>query len=174
MCKNRDVNVLNQRHGQGQGAACVLSRAKWQMEVLAQKYEPLLANDREVNDREYGVNGRMDCVDNTSNTTTYLDVLTDLGQLPGWRVEAPSVRKPLDFNATHWTAVLKDKNTGKDWAVDSWFRPNGNLPFVLPLEAWKAEIQGWLPPYDTLNPNPRASNEFCRNETAINQQNQEP
>lgn len=148
--------------------------AVWQMEALAQKYEPLLANDREVNDREYGVNGRMDCVDNASNTTTYLDILTDLGQLPSWRVEAPSVRKPLDFNATHWTAVLKDESTGKEWAVDSWFRPNGNLPFVLPLEAWKAETQGWLPPYDTLNPYPRASNEFCRNETAISRQNHEP
>jgi len=136
--------------------------AVWQMEVLAQKYEPLLANDREVNDREYGVNGRLDCVDNSSNTTNFLTILMDLGQLPSWRVEAPSVRRPLHFNAVHWTAVLKDEVTGEKWAVDSWFHPNGNLPFVLPLNVWKAETQGWLPPYDTLNPNPRASNEFCR------------
>jgi len=135
--------------------------AVWQMEVLAQKYAPLLVNDREVNDREYGVDGRMDCVDNASNTTTYLTILTDLGQLPSWRVEAPSVRKPLDFNSVHWTAVLKDEVTSEKWAVDSWFRPNGHLPIVLPLNHWKAETQGWLPPYDTLNPNPRASNEFC-------------
>ena len=139
--------------------------AVWQMEVLAQKYEPLLANDREVNDREYGVDGRMDCVDNASNTTNYLAILTDIGQLPSWQVEASSVRLPLDFNSVHWTAVLKDKDTGKKWAVDSWFRPNGHLPFVLPLNVWKDdEIQGWLPPYDTLNPNPLVSNEFCPSE----------
>lgn len=137
--------------------------AVWQMEVLAQKYEPLLANDREVNDREYGVDGRMDCVDNASNTTTYLAVLSDLGQLPSWRVEAPSVRKPFSLNAVHWTAVLKDEATGKKWAVDSWFRPNGHLPYVLPLNIWKAETQGWLPPYDTLNPFPQTSNEICLN-----------
>ena len=136
--------------------------AVWQMEVLAQKYEPLLVNDLEVNDREYGVDGRMDCVDNASNTTNYLAVLTDLGQLPSWRVEAPSVRKPLDFNAMHWTAVVKDKVTGKKWAVDSWFRPNGHLPFVLPLNLWQVETRGWLPPHDALNPYPHASNELCR------------
>ncbi|MGH8120071.1 MAG: hypothetical protein ACRESK_05585, partial [Gammaproteobacteria bacterium] len=135
--------------------------AVWQMEKLAQKYEPLLANDREVNDREYGVDGRMDCVDDASNTATYLAILTDLGQLPSWRVEVPGVRKPLDINSVHWTAVLKDEVSGEKWAVDSWFRPNGHLPIVLPLNIWEDEIQGWLPPYDTLNPNPRASSQFC-------------
>jgi len=135
--------------------------AVWQMEVLAQKYAPVLANDREVNDREYGVDGRMDCVDNASNTSTYLMILSDLGQLPSWRVEEPSVRKPLYFNAVHWTAVVQDEVTGDKWAVDSWYRPNGHLPFVLPLKKWKDEKKGWVPPYDRLNPNPRVSNEFC-------------
>src|SRR3989304_5182890 len=78
--------------------------AVWQMGVLAQKYQPLLANDREVNDREYGVNGRLDCVDHASNITNYLAILAELGQLPSWRVESPGVRRPLDFNAVHWAA----------------------------------------------------------------------
>jgi len=136
--------------------------AVWQMEALAEEYVPILANDRELNDREFGVYGRMDCVDNASNTANYLKILMDFGQLPLWRVEAPSMRKPLDLNAVHWSAVLKDEATGEKWAVDSWFRPNGHLPFVLPLNVWKDETQGWLPPYDKLNPYPRASNEFCR------------
>ena len=137
--------------------------AVWQMEKLAQKYEPLLLNDREVNDREFGIEGRMDCVDNSTNTTTYLKILEDMGQLPLWRVEKPSIRKFYDFNSVHWAAVVKDIPTGEDWAVDAWFRPNGHLPYVLPLDSWKKEIRGWLPPYDKLNPNPRASNEFCNN-----------
>ena len=135
--------------------------AVWQMEKLAQKYEPLLLNDREVNDREFGIEGRMDCVDNSSNTTTYLKILEEMGQLPLWQVEKPSIRKFYDFNSVHWAAVVKDIKTGEDWAVDSWYRPNGHLPYVIPLDSWKKEIQGWLPPFDKLNPNPRSSNEFC-------------
>ena len=138
--------------------------AVWQMEKLAQKYEPLLANDREVNDREYGVEGRMDCVDNSTNTTTYLKILEDLGQLPSWQVEKPRIRKFYDFNSVHWAAVVKDTVTGEEWAVDSWYRPNGHLPYMLPLDSWKDEMRGWLPPFDKLNPYPSASNEFCKNE----------
>jgi hypothetical protein len=133
----------------------------WQMGKLAQKYLPMLANDREVNDREYGVEGRTDCVDNASNTTTYLHILSALGQLPAWTVEAPNVRSPFDLNAVHWTAVVRDQSTGEQWVVDSWFRPNGNLPFVLPLANWKSAQKGWVPPFDVLNRNPRYSNELC-------------
>jgi hypothetical protein len=91
--------------------------AVWQMQELAQKYQPLLANDREVNDREYGVDGRLDCVDHATNTTTYLMILTDLGELPSWRVEKPGVRKPFNLNSVHWAAVLQDEVTGEKWAV---------------------------------------------------------
>lgn len=133
----------------------------WQMGMLSQKYLPMLANDREVNDREYGVEGRTDCVDNASNTTTYLQILADLGQLPAWHVEAPSVRSRFDINAVHWTAVVSDRGTEGRWAIDSWFRPNGNLPIVIPLTSWKAAQKGWEAPFDVLNPNPRYSNELC-------------
>ena len=51
----------------------------WQMELLAEKYQPLLANDLAINDFEAAVNGRLDCVDNSSNTTTYLHILRDIG-----------------------------------------------------------------------------------------------
>jgi hypothetical protein len=133
----------------------------WQMGILAQKYIPVLANDREVNDREYGVEGRTDCVDNASNTTTYLRILADLGQLPTWAIQAPSVRSRFNINAVHWTAVVSDRSTDEKWAVDSWFRPNGNLPIVVPLTSWTAERKGWEAPFDRMNPNPRFSNELC-------------
>jgi hypothetical protein len=58
----------------------------WQMELLAQKYQPLLANDLAINDFEAEVEGRLDCIDNTSNTTTYLHILRDIGELVGWTV----------------------------------------------------------------------------------------
>ncbi|RME32408.1 MAG: hypothetical protein D6786_10680 [Gammaproteobacteria bacterium] len=138
--------------------------AVWQMERLAGLHEPLLANDREVNDRDIALDGHTDCVDNATNTTTYLSILKDLGKLPGWRVGEPRVRDPLDFNQVHWTAMVVDEQTGAEWSVDSWFRPNGHLPFVLPLRAWKEGARGWAPPYASLNPYPRYRELLCPRE----------
>jgi hypothetical protein len=133
----------------------------WQMELLAQKYQPLLTNDRAINDFEVATRGRMDCVDNSSNTTTYLKILRDLGALPGWTVSAPRVRKRFDINAVHWTAVIVDNDSGRRWSIDSWFRPNGHLPMVMPLRHWLDEQKGWEPPFARLNPTPSVIHELC-------------
>jgi hypothetical protein len=135
--------------------------AVWKMEVLAQKHQPILANDRAVNDEEYGIEGRTDCVDNSSNTTTFLRILEDLGDLPGWSVASPQVRHVFDFNLVHWSAVVIDQKSGEPWTVDSWFRPNGHLPIVLPLSDWQNEAIGWAPPFKHLNPYPQYTHELC-------------
>jgi hypothetical protein len=133
----------------------------WQMELLAQKHLPILANDREINEFDRDVNGRLDCVDNSSNTTTYLQVLHDLAQLPGWTIANAEVRDLMDFGNVHWTAVVIDDKTKKPWSVDSWFRPNGHLPFVMPLPSWVASKKAWEPPFDKLNPYPQTLPELC-------------
>ena len=133
----------------------------WQMERLAQKYLPALGNDREINDYDADEEGRTDCVDNASNTTTFLKVLQEYSQLPGWSVSAPAVRDLLDIQRVHWTAVLIDDDSGLQWSVDSWFRPHGHLPFVMPLSDWLESKKGWEPPFDKLNPYPRYVNELC-------------
>jgi len=132
----------------------------WQMEVLAQRQQPLLANDEAINDRDQAREGRMDCIDNASNTTTYLHVLRDLGLLPGWSMKAPEVRDLFSLDV-HWTAVVTDRAGAGDWAVDSWLRPNGHLPFVLPLAAWVAGAAPWQPPLAGFNPTPHYSSELC-------------
>ena len=133
----------------------------WQMELLAKKYYPLLANDLPVNDQEFGVEGRTDCVDNSTNTTTFLHVLSELGWLPGWSVEKPSVRKPWDINRVHWTAVVKDAS-GQRWSVDSWYRRHGHLPFVMPLENWGREELAWDVPHNSFNAYPKLVTQLCR------------
>lgn len=133
----------------------------WQMGLLAQKYVPVLANDREINDFEWGVDGRMDCVDNSTNTTNYLHILHALAQLPGWTIAEPEVRDLMNLRMVHWTAVVVDDGTGKTWSVDSWFRPNGHLPFVMPLAAWVASKKGWEAPFDRLNPYPQILAQLC-------------
>lgn len=132
----------------------------WQMEALAEKYEPLLANDEAVNDRDQMLEGRMDCIDNASNTTTYLHVLSDLGLLPGWTLGAPRVRHRFS-DLVHWTAVVTDSRDDDSWSVDTWLRPNGHLPFVMPLGDWKSDKVPWDPPFAGWNPTPRYSNQFC-------------
>jgi len=133
----------------------------WQMGLLAQKYQPALANDQAINDFDGEVEGRMDCVDITSNTTTFLHILRDLGQLPGWQVSAPEVRGFFDITAVHWTAVITDLETGLPWSVDSWFRPHGHLPMVMPLANWIDEEKAWEPPFDRFNPTPHSIHQLC-------------
>lgn len=133
----------------------------WQMELLAQMYQPLLANDLAINDAEADVAGRMDCIDNASNTTTYLHILRDLRELAGWTVASPKVRSLFDLTAVHWTAVILDTETGLPWSVDSWFRPNGHLPLVMPLPSWSDRKRAWEPPFARLNATPHAIDELC-------------
>lgn len=133
----------------------------WQMQLVAQKYLPDLGNDREINEFDRDVEGRLDCVDSSSNTTTYLQILQDLGQLPGWAVAEPEVRNVLDFYGVHWTAVVTDKDSGKNWSVDSWFRPHGHLPFVMPVADWTRDKKAWDPPFNKQNPYPQSMQELC-------------
>ncbi len=133
----------------------------WQMELLAQQYQPLLANDLAINDFEADVEGRMDCVDNASNTTTYLHILQDIRELAGWTVSSPKVRSLFDITAVHWTAVIIDTESGRPWSVDSWYRPNGHLPMVMPLSSWSDKKKAWEPPFERLNSTPHSIDELC-------------
>ena len=163
---NQDMDVVKKRMATCSGTTLHdrLQRVRigiWQLESLAQKYQPLLANDRAINDFEASVRGRMDCVDNSSNTTTYLYILHDIGELAGWTVSSPRVRNRFDVNAVHWTAVIIDTETERPWSVDSWYRPNGHLPIVMPLRDWIAEQKGWEPPFEGINATPHSIYELC-------------
>ena len=132
----------------------------WQMESLAQKYQPLLVNDLPMNDSEEGAEGRTDCIDNSSNTTTYLHILQDIGELSGWNISTPEVRDPL-WVTVHWTAVIIDASSGHEWTVDSWYRPNGHLPMVMPLKDWFDEKMAWQPPFEQINTVPHSIDGLC-------------
>ncbi|MCU0765835.1 MAG: hypothetical protein MUE39_00475 [Gammaproteobacteria bacterium] len=138
----------------------------WQMQLLATKYVPVLANDRAINDTDGELEGRADCVDHSSNTDTYLHVLKDLGQLAGWSLAGPTVRNVLNPHAVHWTPVVTDDRTRREWSVDSWFHPNGQLPLVMPLRDWAADRKAWEPPFNRLNPYPRFLSDLCPPATA--------
>ena len=138
----------------------------WRMQLLARKYVPLLVNDRAINDDDAELEGRADCVDHTSNTNTYLHVLKDHGQLPGWTLVEPQVRNVMSPHGVHWTPVVTDDRTKREWSVDSWFHPNGQLPLVMPLRDWAADKKAWEAPFSRLNPYPPFLQDLCPTATA--------
>jgi hypothetical protein len=87
-----------------------------------------------------GVAGQMDCVDETANTTSLLLVLEAQGWLVHHRVERPQSRGLfIDGRYPHVTAIVAEKRTGREWAVDPWARAPGQRPDILPLERWRQE-----------------------------------
>ncbi len=85
---------------------------------------------------------QMDCVDESTNTTTYLALIEREGLLQWHRVAGLSTRGFIIFGWPHTTAVIEQREDGARWAVDSWFHDNGVAPEVLPIAQWK---KGWSP-----------------------------
>jgi hypothetical protein len=80
---------------------------------------------------------QLDCLAKASNTTVYLLLLERDGLLPHHRVGHPAHRGFLVF-FPHNTAVLVERDNGRAWAIDSWYRPNGSPAAVWPMELWRA------------------------------------
>lgn len=90
--------------------------------------------------RMSGVHGQMDCLDETANTTSLLLVLQDQGLLNYHQVERPESRGFfLDGRYPHFSAVIAEKNGGREWAVDPWRRAPGQRPEILPLVQWRQD-----------------------------------
>lgn len=79
--------------------------------------------------------GQLDCISESRNTTTYLQLLSADGLLEWHDVEERRDRHTMIFN-THWTAVIRERGSGDRYAVDSWYLDNGQPPEIQPLEAW--------------------------------------
>lgn len=95
------------------------------------------SNDKARNENA-GEGGQMDCIDESTNTTTYLKFFEHKGWLKWHQVQERAYRSYFFFDI-HWTAVIKDKQNQQFYAIDSWFRANGQAPVVLKLEDWKAK-----------------------------------
>lgn len=94
----------------------------------------------------FGAKGnQLDCVDESTNSTTYLRMMEADGLLRFHQVSSRASRARSGFfiiGWPHFTAVITENASGEKWAVDSWFRDNGNPPEVVPLTLWKT---GWSP-----------------------------
>ncbi|MGQ0526947.1 MAG: hypothetical protein ACT4OY_02780 [Alphaproteobacteria bacterium] len=93
--------------------------------------------------RETG-HDQLDCVDESTNTTTYLYMLDQAGVLKFHTVLGAVVRLPLVHagNWPHQSAMIREDKTGDYYVVDSWFRNNGADADIVDLPTWRA---GWKP-----------------------------
>jgi hypothetical protein len=85
-----------------------------------------------------GAKGQMDCIDESTNTRHVMMYLQDRGLMTHHAVQASVTRGALvDGRYPHWSAVIKDKASGKRWAVDSWYEPAGGPPDIVDLAYWR-------------------------------------
>jgi hypothetical protein len=82
---------------------------------------------------------QMDCVDHSTNTTSFLLVLQHNGLLKHHTVGRPFAKGNILQGVSHWphwTAILLEKSNSQRWAVDSWVWPIGENPIVVEAEKW--------------------------------------
>lgn len=91
--------------------------------------------DKAGNYPGYDLERQMDCIDESTNTFQYLLALQQLELLKWHRVDVKHRR--IVWFATHWTASISEIGSDRVYAVDSWYRDNGELPYVQPIDDWK-------------------------------------
>lgn len=101
------------------------------------------AGDRAGNFAGLGLEGQMDCVDEATNTSVYLTLLQNDGLLRQHRVLYKRSRGLTNLRGPHSTAMIQEIDSGEEYAVDSWFRDNGEPPYIIPYSRW---YWGWTPP----------------------------
>ncbi len=87
--------------------------------------------------------GQMDCIDESTNTTVYLRLLAAENLLRWHEVGADATRGYFLYGWPHTTATIREKSSGDEYVVDSWFFDNGVEPVVIPLKQWRTD---WNPP----------------------------
>lgn len=111
-----------------------IAEAVGMFETFAGQQTPTWA-DKGGNAADEDAPGRMDCVDESANTTTYLRLLERRGLLHFHRVLAPVSRIHWVLY-THWSARIAETGTGQEYAVDSWFHDNGEPAVIFKMEDW--------------------------------------
>ena len=81
-----------------------------------------------------------DCWDTTRNVTSLLLVLQSWNMLRHHTAGSPHYRgNVLLLQTPHNTAVVVEKISRREWAVDMWTRAYGEAPQIMPVAAWAKE-----------------------------------
>ncbi len=78
---------------------------------------------------------QQDCIDEATNTTTYLRLLELNGVFKHHMVVEQAYRRAI-FDQ-HWAGQTMEKSSGERFVVDSWFQPDGYLPIIQASKDWQ-------------------------------------
>jgi len=112
------------------------------------QFEQMVAVKAGTGDDQAGQQGvfrgtrQLDCVAETTNTTSYLILLQERGLMQWHAPRYPQHRGFMHGQFPHNTAVMEDLNTGERYAVDAYFHANGIPPEIVPVSEW---IAGFTP-----------------------------
>jgi hypothetical protein len=108
---------------------------------------PLTNTDGDIGGSLQGAfrKNQMDCEDEAVNTCMYLIMMQDDGLITFHDIYKPTMRGFMLKGWPHVATVIKDKQTGERFVVDSWFEDNGHPAHVVPYKQWKS---GWRPAPD--------------------------
>ncbi len=85
---------------------------------------------------------QLDCIDEATNSTAYLRMMAADGLIRFHHIGLPANRFFFAAWGSSNTATIKEIASRTTYAVESYFRSNGEPADVLPLETWAA---GWVP-----------------------------
>lgn len=131
----RKVKKGNTPHEERRAVAYAIS---W-LEIEVGKRIGTSADRPGMDFRASGDPTQQDCVDEATNTTSYLLFLHKRGLIKQHTVEIPISKGRIwrgVKNWPHWTAILKENESGIKYAVDSWIYENGENPAVVKLDEW--------------------------------------
>jgi hypothetical protein len=126
-------------------ASAAAERAAVQKAVIwfDRRVGPVIGTDKRIANadiRTFDDKHNFDCWDTTRNVTSLLLVMQDWGLLKFHVVGNPRYRgNPLALQLPHNTAVLQDRTTHGEWAVDLWTRGYAQAPDVKPADQWVSE-----------------------------------
>jgi hypothetical protein len=152
VCRRREIldftpadrKALTQLLAAGRASA-VAERAAVQRAVIwfDRRMGPIIGTDRRVakaDFRYFDASHNYDCWDTTRNTTSLLLVLQEWGLFKYHVVGDPHYRgNALVLQTPHNTAVLVERATKVEWAVDLWPRGYLQPPDVMTVEKWVTE-----------------------------------
>jgi len=80
---------------------------------------------------------QQDCVDEATNTTSYMLVMERYGMLRHHTVVRPMAKGNMILGKwPHWGAMIEERATGQKYAVDSFFYANGKPPVIMLADRW--------------------------------------
>jgi hypothetical protein len=126
-------------------ASAVAERAAVQKAVVwfDRRVGPVIGTDKRIANadiRYFDDKHNFDCWDTTRNVTSLLLILQEWGLLKHHEVGTPRYRgNPLALQTPHNTAVLTERGTRSEWAVDLWTRGYAQAPDVKLADQWVKE-----------------------------------